>query len=67
MDNVPNMMPVTRDLDARVFFREWSGGLMLGGFEPNAKPCFYDGIPEKFEFQVLPEDWQQFGNYAIIV
>src|SRR5258706_6512141 len=32
----------------------------MGGFEPKAKPWGMDGIPEKFEFQLLPEDWDQF-------
>ena len=32
----------------------------MGGFEPQAKPWGMEGIPEKFEFQLLPEDWEQF-------
>ena len=40
--------------------REWNGGLLGGGFEPKAKPVFHNGIPEKFEFQLLPEDWDHF-------
>jgi 4-methylaminobutanoate oxidase (formaldehyde-forming) len=32
----------------------------MGGFEPQAKPWGMAGIPEKFEFQLLPEDWEQF-------
>ena len=40
--------------------REWSGGLLLGGFEPIAKPIFTNGVTEKFEFDLLPEDWDQF-------
>jgi hypothetical protein len=48
---------VIRDYDGRVYFREWSGGLMAGGFEPEAKPAFHAQIPDKFEFQLLPDDW----------
>ena len=51
---------VVRDYDGYVYFREWSGGLLGGGFEPKAKPVFHDGIPDKFEFQLLPEDWDHF-------
>ena len=29
----------------------------MGGFEPVAKPWGMDGHPDKFEFQLLPEDW----------
>ncbi|MBI3689223.1 MAG: FAD-dependent oxidoreductase, partial [Mycolicibacterium aromaticivorans] len=32
----------------------------MGGFELKAKHWGMDGIPEKFEFQLLPEDWDQF-------
>eukprot|EP00111_Clytia_hemisphaerica_P024731 TCONS_00072897-protein len=58
--NVDTMMPVTRDYDSFAYMREWSGGLMAGGFEPNPLPCFHDKIPEKFEFQLLDENWDQF-------
>lgn len=58
----PNL-PVIRDGDGHCYFREWNGGIMAGGFEPpehGGKPVFHTGIPEKFEFQLLPEDWDQF-------
>ncbi len=32
----------------------------MGGFEPDAKPWGMQGIPEDFEFQLLPDDWDQF-------
>ena len=54
------MMPVTRDYDAHTYTREWSGGLLAGGFETNAKACFYKKIPNNFEFQLLEEDWNHF-------
>ena len=59
------MMPVTRYHDASIYAREWSGGgLLVGGFEPNAISCFYkEGIPDKFEFQLLEEDWEHFSNF----
>ncbi|MEM7524775.1 MAG: FAD-dependent oxidoreductase, partial [Pseudomonadota bacterium] len=33
---------------------------MLGAFEPNAKPWGMNGIPEGFEFDQLPEDFDHF-------
>ena len=57
---VPTTLPVLRDPDALTYYREWSGGLVMGGFEQNAKPCFHDGVPHPFEFSLLPEDWEQF-------
>lgn len=62
------MLPVLRDYDSRIYIREWSGGLMAGGFEPVAKPCFYEtGVPENFEFQLLEEDWDHFGKTFIFL
>ncbi|XP_033755629.1 pyruvate dehydrogenase phosphatase regulatory subunit, mitochondrial-like [Pecten maximus] len=54
------LMPVVRDFDGGIYAREWSGGLLAGGFEPRGKPVFHNGIPDKFEFQLLPEDWDHF-------
>jgi glycine/D-amino acid oxidase-like deaminating enzyme/glycine cleavage system aminomethyltransferase T len=54
------MLPVMRDPDGYIYFKEEVGGLLMGGFEPRAKPWGMDGIPERFEFQLLPEDWEQF-------
>jgi 4-methylaminobutanoate oxidase (formaldehyde-forming) len=54
------MLPVMRDPDGFIYFKEEVGGLLMGGFEPVAKPWGMEGIPDRFEFQLLPEDWDQF-------
>ena len=53
-------LPVMRDPDGFIYYKEEVGGLLMGGFEPVAKPWGMSGIPEGFEFQLLPEDWDQF-------
>ncbi|MDI3309216.1 MAG: FAD-dependent oxidoreductase [Acetobacteraceae bacterium] len=53
-------LPVLRDPDGFVYFKEEVGGLVMGGFEPDAKPWGMTGIPDNFEFQLLPDDWDQF-------
>ena len=53
-------LPVMRDPDGFIYFKEEVGGLVMGGFEPDAKPWGMDGIPDNFEFQLLPDDWDQF-------
>ena len=53
-------MPVIRDPDGFLYYKEEVGGLVMGGFEPKAKPWNVDPIPDGFEFQLLPEDWDQF-------
>ena len=53
-------LPVIRDPDGYIYYKEEVGGLVMGGFEPVAKPWNVSPIPERFEFQLLPEDWDQF-------
>ncbi len=53
-------LPCLRDPDGYIYFKEEVGGLLMGGFEPKAKPWGMQGIPEPFEFQLLPDDWDQF-------
>jgi 4-methylaminobutanoate oxidase (formaldehyde-forming) len=53
-------LPVMRDPDGFIYFKEEVGGLVMGGFEPDAKPWGMNGIPDNFEFQLLPDDWDQF-------
>ena len=55
----PNL-PVLRDPDNCAYYKEDAGKLLLGAFEPNAKPWAVDGIPEDFEFGELPDDFAHF-------
>ena len=60
MEGVPRDLPVMRDPDGYIYFKEEVGGLLMGGFEPVAKPWNKDVIPDDFEFGMLPDDWDQF-------
>ncbi|MDW9890556.1 FAD-dependent oxidoreductase [Sinorhizobium meliloti] len=53
-------LPVLRDPDGYIYFKEEVGGLVMGGFEPEAKPWGMNGIPDDFEFALLADDWGQF-------
>jgi 4-methylaminobutanoate oxidase (formaldehyde-forming) len=67
-DTVPGAhrdLPVMRDPDGYIYFKEEVGGLLMGGFEPHATPWLQSalhrgGIPENFEFQLLPDNWDAF-------
>ena len=58
--SVPPSLPVLRDTDGFVYVKEDAGKLLVGAFEPNAKPLPLSALPEKFEFGELQEDWDQF-------
>ena len=53
-------LPVLRVPDECAYYKSDAGKMMLGAFEPRAKPWGMDGIPEDFEFDSLPEDYDHF-------
>ena len=55
-----NRMPVLRDPDSWCYYKEDTGKLLVGAFEPIAKPWALDGIPENFCFDQLPDDFDHF-------
>ncbi len=60
IEGVLPTMPVVRDADGFIYYKEEVGGLVMGGFEPKAKPWKMDPIPSTFQFELLDEDWDQF-------
>jgi 4-methylaminobutanoate oxidase (formaldehyde-forming) len=53
-------LPTLRDPDRLTYYKEEVGGLVMGGYEPNPIPWAVNGIPEKFNFQLLQPDWEHF-------
>ncbi|MEH6547882.1 MAG: FAD-dependent oxidoreductase, partial [Sneathiella sp.] len=60
MEGLAPNAPVVRDPDAYAYYKEDAGKLLLGCFEPVAKPWGMDGIPDRFSFDQLPDDWDHF-------
>ena len=62
IEGVAPGLPILRDPDGWTYFKEEVGGLVVGGFEPEAKPWVSpEAIPHPFEFQLLDEDWEHFS------
>lgn len=53
-------LPVLRVPDECAYYKEDAGKMMLGAFEPVSKPWGMTGIPDSFEFDQLPEDFDHF-------
>jgi sarcosine dehydrogenase len=60
IQGVASDLPVLRDPDGHIYVKEEVGGLLMGGFDPWAKPWGAEGIPEGFTFRTLKEDWDKF-------
>ena len=55
-------LPILRDPDGYTYVKEEVGGLVVGGFEPKAKPWVApDALPSPFQFQLLEEDRDHFS------
>ena len=67
MDGVTPDMPTLRDPDGYIYFRrdiEDAGGLLMGGFEPVARPWGMDGIPRDFAFGRLNVDLDRYKLFV---
>ena len=53
-------LPVLRVPDECAYYKSDAGKMMLGAFEPRARPWGMAGIPEDFAFDALPEDFEHF-------
>ena len=60
IDDLPGNLPVLREPSSCFYCKEDAGKLLIGAFEPVAKPWGGDGIPEDFSFDELPEDFDHF-------
>ena len=57
---LPSNLPVLRVPDEWAYYKEDAGKLLLGAFEPVAKPWALKGIPKDFFFDELPDDFDHF-------
>lgn len=53
-------IPVLFVSDEHAYYKEDAGKILLGCFEPSAKPWGIDGIPDDFCFDSLPDDFDHF-------
>jgi len=65
LDNLPKNLPVLRDYNSCLYLKEDAGKMLVGIFEPNAKPAFKEKgiVPEDFSFGEFPDDFDHFEPY----
>ena len=67
ISEIDRSLPVLRDYNNCLYLKEDAGKLLVGVFEPNAKPAFTNNykVPDDFSFGELPEDFNHFEPYLI--
>ena len=63
-ETIPDLpkLPTLRVPDECAYYKEDAGKILLGAFEPVAKPWGMNGIPDDFCFDQLPEDFDHFEH-----
>ncbi len=63
--DLPKNLPVLRDYNACLYLKEDAGKMLVGIFEPNAKPAFKNSgrVPNDFSFGEFPDDFDHFEPY----
>ena len=65
IENLSKELPVIRDFDSSVYFKEDAGKLLIGIFEGKSIPAFNKSnkVPEDFSFGEFPENFNHFEPY----
>lgn len=56
-------LPLLEDPDRFAYYREETGGLMVGLFEPIGAPWSLDKVPGDFVFGEIPSDWDRLAPF----
>ena len=54
-----------RDYDGAIYMRQYEGGLLIGGYEKEAKPIFHEASPKDFENSTLKPDLDHFCTFVL--
>ncbi len=66
-DQIPAMsrdMPILEDPDRFAYYREETGGLMVGLFEPFGAAWSLDEVPADFSFGEIETDWERLAPFV---
>jgi glycine cleavage system aminomethyltransferase T/glycine/D-amino acid oxidase-like deaminating enzyme len=65
-ERIPDLLPglpVLEDPASYAYYREESGGLLVGLFEPVCAPWKVEGVPPDFSFGEIEPDWDRMAPY----
>jgi len=62
-EGVSSDLPIFEDPDRFAYYREETGGLMVGLFEPVSAPWSLEKVPDNFSFGEIPSNWDRLGPF----
>lgn len=63
LKDMPKDMPILEDPSCHGYYREETGGIMIGLFEPDCAPWKVGGIPKDFSFGEIAPDWDRMAPF----
>jgi hypothetical protein len=59
--NLPNDIPIVHNPDQRFYIQPLANqSVLIGGFLRESKPIFLNGVPDSFNYSLLPDNWDDF-------
>lgn len=64
--NFPRNVPIIHNPEERFYIQPLvDDSVLIGGFLRQSKPIFLNGVPEPFNFTLLPDNWDDFREFSI--
>jgi 4-methylaminobutanoate oxidase (formaldehyde-forming) len=63
IDGIQRDLPILEDPSCHAYYREETGGLMIGLFEPDCAPWKVGSVPDDFSFGEIPPDWDRMAPF----
>jgi 4-methylaminobutanoate oxidase (formaldehyde-forming) len=59
--NFPKDIPIVHNPDERFYVQPLADhSVLIGGFIRESKPIFFNGVPNTFNYSLLPDNWDDF-------
>jgi 4-methylaminobutanoate oxidase (formaldehyde-forming) len=66
MPNFPKDVPIVHNPDARFYMLPLADqSVLIGGFLRESKPIFGNGVPDTFNYSLLPDNWDDFRKLSL--
>lgn len=62
--NIPQDIPIVHNPDERFYIQPLADqSILIGGFLRESRAIFSNGVPDTFNYSLLPDNWDDFRKY----
>ena len=64
----PQNIPIVHNPDERFYIQPLADqSILIGGFLRESKPVFASGVPDAFNYSLLPDNWDDFREFVCAI